>query len=397
MGNLASALDELQAEDLGMLTAPEVEARLSELYRGNQRLSAEILRTVSECERRRAHYRRGMIDATQALSSGLGISGREAGSLLARAKSLEGMPLVSAAHASGEINQSKVSLLASALKASPERFGQEEESLLEAAITLDPADFTRRIAYWRQGADREGALREERWRYERRGLELSETPEQMTSLEGRLDPEGGEILRTALYSILDCEAREMGAEADSRSPTQKRADALVELCRHYLDSKDRPEVGGERPHLLVLVSWESLRGAPGLSQLDRSGAVITPAAARRLACDAQISRVITGPDSLPLEVGRASRTVTPAQRRALLVRDRHCRFPGCRRPHQWCDAHHYRQSWIEGGETNLSDLILLCRFHHRLVEEANYRIEGEVDSLILIAPDGTVLTDRAPP
>src|SRR5207237_912154 len=148
--------------------------------------------------------------------------------------------------------------------------------------------------------------------------------------------------------------------------------ALTEICRQWLDRGDRPSVAGERPHVTVTIDLDSLEGMKGRSELD-DGAVITADAARRLACDASISRVIMRGRSEPLEVGRRTPVVAPALRRAVVIRDRGCRFPGCDRPPGWCDAHHVVH-WADGGSTLLENLILLCRPHHRLIHQ-EFRIE----------------------
>ncbi|HZD16670.1 MAG TPA: DUF222 domain-containing protein [Actinomycetota bacterium] len=130
------------------------------------------------------------------------------------------------------------------------------------------------------------------------------------------------------------------------------------MCRRYLDSGDRAVVAGERPHVTVTVDLETLAGRVGRRcELDEAG-VITPEAARRLACDASVARVITAGRSEPLDVGRRTPVVSPALRRALVVRDGGCRFPGRERPQAWCDAHHVRH-WADGGPTALSNLVLL--------------------------------------
>jgi hypothetical protein len=100
---------------------------------------------------------------------------------------------------------------------------------------------------------------------------------------------------------------------------------------------------------------------------------ITAEAARRLACDAGITRVITAGASQPLDVGRRTRTIPPALRTALTVRDRGCVWPGCDRPPPWTDAHHLIP-WIDGGPTNLDNLALLCRRHHRSVHEGRWQL-----------------------
>jgi HNH endonuclease len=88
--------------------------------------------------------------------------------------------------------------------------------------------------------------------------------------------------------------------------------------------------------------------------------------------------------------------VVPASlRRAVAIRDEHCRFPGCDRPQSWCDAHHIRH-WADGGETKLQNLVLLCRPHHRSVHQG-FRAEMLDGAPVFSRPDGTPLGDRGPP
>ena len=180
-------------------------------------------------------------------------------------------------------------------------------------------------------------------------------------------------------------------DVDDRSPAQRRADALGEVCRQWLDRPDRPTVGGELPHVTVTVSADTLAGAAdgGVCEMDHVGP-ISIGAARRLACDASVMRVVLSERSEPLDVGRRSKDVPPSMRRAVIVRDRRCRFPGCDRPHTWCDAHHIVH-WADGGPTALSNLILLCRQHHRAIHAGRARLDM-VDGLpVFRRPDGSRL------
>jgi Domain of unknown function (DUF222)/HNH endonuclease len=224
----------------------------------------------------------------------------------------------------------------------------------------------------------------------------------MVAIDGLLDPEAGETLLTALEPL----ARPASAE-DDRSGAQRRADALTELARRNLEGGRLPQTGGVRPQLTVTVELASLLGdgLPG-----GEGSWVGPLSAetvRRLACDASVTRVLVtrhhsagdgnhiggggdlaawlraavallppafgGAPTQPLEVGRATRVVSPAQRTALAVRDGGCRFPGCDRPLAWCEAHHLRH-WLHGGPTDLENLVLLCRAHHRAVHEGHQRV-----------------------
>jgi hypothetical protein len=108
-------------------------------------------------------------------------------------------------------------------------------------------------------------------------------------------------------------------------------------------------------------------------------------------------RVVLNGRSEPLDVGRRTAVVPPAMRRAVIVRDRHCRFPGCDRPHTWCDAHHVLH-WADGGATAVDNLLLLCRRHHRKVHEhGGFRLTFQDGRAVFNRPDGSVLEERAPP
>lgn len=120
------------------------------------------------------------------------------------------------------------------------------------------------------------------------------------------------------------------------------------------------------------------------------GTILPGHTARRIACDAKITRLIMGPDSMPLDVGRSQRTVTPAQRKALRLRDGGCRFPGCARPVDWCDAHHI-QFWSQGGRTDIGQMLLLCRKHHTLIHREHWRIQIHGPGRFRFAtPDGEI-------
>jgi len=190
----------------------------------------------------------------------------------------------------------------------------------------------------------------------------------MVRVDGDLDPESGAVFLTALEALT---GPVMRSSDDHRTPAQARADALVDICRDSLHRGDAPITGGERPHVSLVVDLAVLDGATGRSEV-ADGVVVTGETARRLLCDAGVSRVITKGPSDPLDVGRRTRVVPPAIRRALEMRDGGCVIAGCRRPHRWCNAHHVVH-WADGGPTSLDNLVLLCRRHHRLVHE------GEID------------------
>jgi hypothetical protein len=118
--------------------------------------------------------------------------------------------------------------------------------------------------------------------------------------------------------------------------------------------------------------------------------------ARRLTCDGSVSRLVLAPDSKPLDIGRKTNVVPPWIRRALVVRDEECRFPACHRPPSWTDAHHVRH-WADGGITAVSNLVLLCRRHHRLIHWKRFGVEMVNGKPVFRSADGSVLEERGPP
>lgn len=396
MSGVRSALDELRIEDLSRVTDEELEADFGELQRAACSLEAERLRRLAEIHRRASFRRDGFLSTSSWLACRFHVGSSAASDQVRVARALEAMPATREALADGEVSTQAVRALVVAKEAHLERFIADEDVLLGSARTLSLRQLWFAVGYWRQAADPERALEDQEEQRERRELHVSPTLEGMVRLDGNLDPETGESLISALRASLDASARAAGAP-DLRSPAQRRADALGEICRHWLDTARRPRVAGERPHLTVTIDLNALEGrCGGTSELDHTGP-IHPETARRLACDASVSRIITRGRSEPLDVGRRTPVVPVALRRAVVARDRGCRFPGCDRPHAWCDAHHIVH-WADGGPTALSNLVLLCRPHHRLLHGASgFRVEIANGHPLFRRPDGTILEDRAPP
>jgi hypothetical protein len=385
MSTLRSGLDELRGTELRFLSDGDLEGRLDEIAHASGVLEAERARTVAEIERRGIHALSGHLSITSWVEHRTGTTWSEAARQVRTARALESMPVAREALYEGDVSPSAVGQLVAARDANPEAFASSEETLVEAARTLPPRELRRAVAHWKDMVDADAASRTDRERFDRRGLHVSPTFEGMVRVDGNLDPETGQTLISALRSITDVRARK-GSE-DHRSPAQRRCDALGELARRWLDSRDRPEVGGERPHLTVTLDLDALEGRAGRRcELDEAGS-ISPASARRIACDASVARVVTRGDSEPLDVGRRTPVVPAGLRRAVVVRDRGCRFPDCDRPAPWCDAHHVVH-WADGGETRLRNLVLLCRRHHRSVHDG-FRIEATDGGPRFFRPDGS--------
>jgi hypothetical protein len=396
MSELRSALEGFRSESLAELPDARLEEDFTELQRISEMLEVERLRRLAEIERRRTFERDGHLSAASWLSSAFKVAWGTAREHLRMARGLEEMAETRRALADGELSMSAARILVAAREADPAEFRRCERELVEAARIHATNDLQRVAAYWRLAVQREHALGGEEKLRARRRLHASVTFLGMVRLDGDLDPETGETLLTALRAVLDAESRSQGG-AGGLTPAQRRADALGEICRQWLDSSDRPTVAGERPHLTVTVGPEALGGeAGGTGELDHVGPV-DPATARRVACDASIRRVVMAGRSEPLDVGRRTPVVPPGMRRAVIVRDRHCRFPGCDRPHTWCDAHHVIH-WADGGPTALANLVLLCRRHHGMVHHpGGFRLEMRDGRPVFWRPDGSGLDERAPP
>jgi hypothetical protein len=378
------------ANSTAKLTDVELLNRLDELERTARAIDAERARCLAEIERRGLHAADGHLSAGAWLAHRHGAPLGVAEAQVRTARALEEMPRVADALAQGEISTAAVGALVRTREASPEAFGQAEQALVEQARMLSHRELRASLDRWRQEVD---AAREDDERYGRRRFTVVLAADGMVRADGELDPEAGQVVITALRAKVDGWARTM--TDDPRTPSQRRADALGEICREWLDLADRPVIGGERPHVVVQMDLAALEArAGGRASLQDAGS-ITAEAARRLACDASVTRVITDAASVPLELGRTTKVVSPSIRRALAVRDGGCRFPGCDRPPGWCDAHHVRH-WAHGGETGLSNLVLLCRPHHRVIHRG-FGV-AIVDGLpVFRRPDGTPLDDRSPP
>jgi len=294
------------------------------------------------------------------------------------ARQLEKLPETQAAFANGEVGFQHVAVLAhTAQHVGVAAVRKEEGRLLQAALTMDPGQFTTVAKNFEHRVDAAGALAEANHAYQRRYFHMGEPQDGLVRLDGMLDAEGGATLRTALQAFMK------PVKDDPRSYGQRNADALVELGRQGTGSKR--DGAGPRPQLIIRARLDTLAGIKGAPAGELEGGGTVPAeTVQRIACDSAVSR-ITGQGELEHELSHASRTLPASTRRALEARDRHCVFPGCTRPLSWCDGHHLVW-WTRGGETALPNLAMLCRPHHRMVHEENWRLVRQKDGRFSAIP-----------
>src|SRR5256886_8970435 len=217
--------------------------------------------------------------------------------------------------------------------------------------------------------------------YELRSLDLSETTGGMYRLDAWLDPVGGAALKAAIESL----SNPLGA-ADHRTAKQRRADALVEMAQHAMDEGRLPRRNGARPHISGNTTTQSLKGGlgAGASQLG-NGKPIPRKTLQRLACDGTLHRVIKA-DSVVVDVGRATRSVSASQWRALKARHRTCAAPECDRPINMTSPPHI-EFWSRGGRGDPAQLFPVCYHHHRLVHEGGWQVIRAGEGVKFIAPE----------
>ena len=261
----------------------------------------------------------------------------------------------------------------------------DELPLLELAREHSVSRFGIDCTHARHAHDAAAVLEEHVSAAERNRCEFISCEGGFLAIRGYFDPVAGATIKTAVLPL----AKPTGA-GDDRPLPRRLADALVEVAAHALDLGAIPTTGGASTHLQLTASVETvmgLDGAPG-GELEFAGAV--PAATvQRLACDARVRRVLLGPNSAVIDVGRALRLPSAAARAVLRARSGGCEWPGCDRPVAFTNAHHLVH-WGHGGATDVDNLVLLCYRHHWLIHEGGWQLARvEHGRLLAIPPSQT--------
>ena len=382
LAQIDGAIDRLGREDLQQVPCSCLGDDLRAIRRAIDRLEAEFSRRLGRFDIDQGWVPDGNASTAGWLSVQCRIVRNTAWERVRQARRLTELPSTTEAFAAGEISQAHVGVITGAAEqVDTEALRDAEPILLEAARRLD----ARRLRYvtgqLRHCLDPDGALKDANRDYERRHLYLSELMDGMYAVDGLLDPEGGALLREALDALAGPPER-----GDERTGSQRRADSLVEMAQRHLDRGDLPQRGCQRPHLMVISQLDTLKSEPGAPAAELVSSQPVPGElARRIACDCSMTRIELGPDSEILNVGRATRVIPAPMRRALILRDRHCQFPGCDRPARWSDGHHLRH-WVDGGPTILVNLALLCRRCHRRVHEGGGQLRRDPDGRVRAIP-----------
>ena len=311
------------------------------------------------------------------------LTGGAAGDRLAVGEQLQSIPESHQSMVEGEIGFAHLAHIARTSAAIEQTTNKpfNEMPLRDKARDLTVGRFIDFCHHMRHTADPEGYAAQEAQAVEARSLTMKTGEGGMVWLRGVFDPEGGAVLRTALEPL----AKRNGKE-DDRKRDRRLADAAVELANRSLDNSLVPQRGSQRPHLQVTTTLETLLQRAGAPAADLEYSLpISAKAVERLACDCNVTRILLGSDSAVIDVGRSKRVISPSQRRALKVRDKGCRWPGCDRPATWTSGHHVVH-WIKGGGTDLPNLVLLCYRHHWMVHEGQWQLAKTDDGNVLAIP-----------
>ncbi len=411
-----SSADAVLATEPASLGAAELGAHLVALDELRCRVEAAWLVAVGEFAEQRGHEVDGGLSAAAWIAHRCEQSGTRARAQAKAACDLREMPATATAMRDGSLSPVKAELLARARRSvAAERFAEDEQFLIDTVRDLSVDHASTALRFWvaqieaGSGADPLEADRA------RRHLYLARTFRGALDVRGRLDAEGGAVVSQAFDAVMD-DLRRCEVDGEQVAVWQRRADALVEMARLTLAMRCPGGLAtaaseGERasqvdraaqPLLLGVIDLAALaavrRDAKAVVGELEPGVPLEAETVRRLLCDSALAPAVVNGLGEPLDLGRASRNPSRGQRRALLLRDRCCVFPGCSRPGSFCDAHHLVH-WTAGGSTNLDNLALLCRRHHHLVHEGGFALERTSGgSFRCRRPDGTELIDpRAGP
>ena len=290
------------------------------------------------------------------------------------------MPIVAEALSSGEIGFQAASVICH-LQERVDQIGArlDEEMWIGNAKRFSIKDLRDIAAGTWHAVDPEGFSAKVEDDFERRQLFISESGG-MYRLDAWLDPVGGTTLKAAIDSM----SNPLGAD-DRRTAKQRRADALVEAMHHAMGAGTLPRRNGVRPHISINTTIEGLKGELGAPASELQGGMpISSKTVQRLACDGTLHRVLKA-DSVVVDVGRATRSVSPSQWRALKARHRTCAAPECDRPVNMTSPHHI-EFWARGGRSDLPNLLPLCYHHHRLVHEGGWQVIRAGEGVKFITP-----------
>lgn len=358
-------------ESIETLEIPPHSAAVAEVAQLHSGLMARLTMALAELDRRGEYELDGYASMTAWARTTLGWTNQSANRVLKTGRRLRDLPTTTDAWLTGRLVDGQVEIIVANLTDRRAPLWAEHEA--EIVPLLEPLDLLATARAMQDWAAKADAILDQDEPAEEPPAEvtLAKTLDGRGYLHGSFDAEHTELIATGLR---------LADSGDLDEPSAKRqGQALVDIFRYFLDHQDQSLGKRHRPHLNVVVANDALEDEqPGRTL---TGTPLPGPVVRKIACDANLHRVITDGASSILDYGRATRTIPPAVYTALVLRDWGCRFPGCDRPAQWCEGHHIWH-WEDGGPTNLGNLVLLCSKHHHIVHLKGWHIR--------LHPTGTV-------
>jgi len=433
---IAALIDGAREVDLGTSIGRDllgVVGQLGQLRHIVDHLTSQAVRKV---DRSGAWVEQGARNPQASVRSQTGCSKALANSEVMLSRALPDIPAMAAGYASGTVSREHMMIVARALRRPGclESIGDFDAQFAAYAAQFRPEEFQKLVTRWVDMVDATTQAAEHADKALGAYLKVSTTIDGMVAVDGMLDPETGASLQAALHSIRirHAKARDkaesalahernaeqldltdststqtpgqrlIGDSAPQQSFSQRNVAALAELINLAMGNDNAPSVTDGLPtQITVTMSLEALQAdlddvdadqSAEQSAGNRERRIIPAAAARRMACDAGIIPAVLGGNGEILNLGRAVRTVTPAQRRAIEIRDQHCRYPDCDHPVQHV---HHIIFWANGGNSDMANLVGLCNFHHHTVHDYGHKLEGNANSHITVtAPDRPIGTTR---
>ena len=361
-------------------SAEQLGAEITELCSYLYAAESHLLGLIREFDEKEYWADLGLCSCAHWLNFKCGIGMGAAREKLRVAHALAKLPKISEGFAKGELSYSKVRAMT--------RIADEsnEEYLMMIAHHGTAHHVEKLVAKYRTAKRLQDAeVADEQYR--NRELSHYYDHDGCLVIKARMPAEQGALIVKALELAMDKDFAEAdvpsGQTSDELEPiAARRADALAEIAETYLNYNESSGSTADRYQVIVHVGSRSRStGAPlGRDTYIEDGPHVPAGTSRRIACDSTIVAIKEDENGEPLSIGRRSRSIPPAMRRALRIRDNGCRFPGCTNT-RFVDGHHIKH-WADGGETSLDNLVLLCRHHHHLVHEGGFVCEKSADGEI---------------
>ena len=378
------ATDRLADLSVDSVEATVLRSQLKRLKGVQSRLEAQIGRLTYAADAAGAFIGTGARDTAEWLGKETGTSTRKNRTATQLGEAMSKSDELAEAVASGQLSSDKATAAVGAAGNQP-----LDTEVIEEIADLPLNAVKTAVENWRARTDPDRDSDIAASQRARRRLRLTDQPDGMTRIDGLLDPESGAIVRSTLDGIMNQSAD----DGTNRSREQRCHDALVQLGAAA--SKGKIRGGRSNTKLLASVPFDTIVERAAARGRTHVGPTLDPATVRKLACDAGIHRVITGPGSSILDFGHETRLISENLFLALVARDEQCRWPGCTIRATWCDGHHIVE-WADHGPTNDENCVLLCHRHHQLSHEPGWKVTGTGAELTIHHPDGSTEISRPP-